>query len=235
MPRPDSLASPNPEEPAGDRPAGADGQAGAFPLLAHLGRFWTAANALSLLRVATVPLIAARLWAGGDWTDGWLVGALAFGVLTDFFDGKVARWSHTVSEWGKVLDPLADKFAAIVIVGALALRPDPPRPDAHNLSPWLLWLILGRDAILVAGSFALKRRIGRVAISVFWGKAAVFMLTLVVIGVVIGLDERPLRLAEALTGALFVLSFLLYVGRFGRMMRRGHPAHDPAAGTPHAA
>ena len=81
---------------------------------------------------------------------------LAAGILTDFLDGKVARLTRTVSEWGKVLDPLADKFAALAIVAALALRPTEPR-----LPLWLLALMgtlwVGRASFGLLFCFILAR------------------------------------------------------------------------------
>ena len=80
---------------------------GAFPTM---GRFWTAANVLSLTRGALAVPIALLVYRGGP--VGPLVGLVAFAIATDFLDGKLARWSRTVSEWGKVLDATADKLAA---------------------------------------------------------------------------------------------------------------------------
>ena len=59
---------------------------------------------------------------------GPMFGLIALAIATDFFDGKVARWSHTVSEWGKVLDATADKLAAAAVCTALLLRPEEAGP-----------------------------------------------------------------------------------------------------------
>lgn len=84
-------------------------------------------NALTILRLALVPVFLVLLFAHP--TDfGWrLAATLAFGVaiLTDLFDGKLARRYDLVSDFGKLWDPIADKaltgaaFIALSILGEL--------------------------------------------------------------------------------------------------------------------
>lgn len=84
-------------------------------------------NALTILRLALVPVFVALLFVQP--TDlGWrLTATLAFGVaiLTDLFDGRIARRYNLVSDFGKLWDPIADKaltgaaFISLSILGEL--------------------------------------------------------------------------------------------------------------------
>ncbi|WP_298803923.1 CDP-alcohol phosphatidyltransferase family protein [uncultured Pseudokineococcus sp.] len=101
---------------------------------------WNLANALTLLRVLLVPLMAALLLVDGGQDDGWrLAAAAAFGVAiaTDKVDGEVARRHDLVTDFGKLVDPIADKAlvgTALVLLSVLG-----------ELPWWVTVLVLGRE------------------------------------------------------------------------------------------
>lgn len=103
-------------------------------------RFWNAANAITLGRIAAVPLLlAAPLFDGrlGSLLFGFLFLAIA---LTDLLDGYVARSWDLVTRIGKLLDPLADKLlVATALVVLLGLGRIP------SWATWLVALILARE------------------------------------------------------------------------------------------
>ncbi len=88
---------------------------------------WNIANALTLLRLALVPVFG-WLLLGADGSDAWRWGALGVFVLasiTDQIDGHLARKRGLVTDVGAVADPIADKlltgfaFVALSILGEL--------------------------------------------------------------------------------------------------------------------
>ena len=75
----------------------------------------TTASKLTLLRVVMIPAFMALLLLGFSW---FALAVFILASLTDFVDGYVARHYNQVSDFGKFLDPLADKllvFAAMLI------------------------------------------------------------------------------------------------------------------------
>ena len=196
------------------------------PTARALGRFWTVANALSLLRVVVVIPIVWLILTDGPM--GWLFGLIAFGIVTDFFDGRLARWTRSVSDWGKVLDPLADKVAAASITFALAVR-EPPAETA-SLPYWLLGLIVFRDALIVAGGVVLARRTGQVVMSLWSGKVAVTALAVTILAALLQADVPVLMACVYLTAALLLYSFVRYVIRFLRLLRADAATPPPEAG-----
>lgn len=196
---------------------------GSRPGMKMLGTFWTVANMLSIARLLLVIPITYLILTDGSLV--WLLGLILAAVCSDWFDGTVARWSKTVSDWGKVLDPLADKIAASAVVLALTIK--------GSLPVWFLVLIVVRDVLIVIGSAIAAHRLQRVLMSIWWGKVAVFMLSLTILGALLKADPPVMQSAIWITAALFIYSFVLYVVRFISLMSR-KPAevapHDRAAG-----
>ena len=91
-------------------------------------------------------------------------------IVTDFADGYFARKLNQVSEMGKVLDPLADKFC--IGLGVLALY------QAYGLPFWITALIIGRDIAILLGSMVLISRLPYVTPSAWPGKIAVTVISL---------------------------------------------------------
>lgn len=92
-------------------------------------RILNIANGLTVLRLALVPVFVVLLMAGdGQDTSMRLIAALVFAgaVITDHFDGLIARQRNLITEFGKVADPIADKAligAAMVALSLLDLLP----------------------------------------------------------------------------------------------------------------
>jgi len=109
-----------------------------------------AANALTVLRLALVPIFVACLLAGGP---GWRVVAfIAFGVasVTDLLDGRIARRRGLITDFGKIADPIADKAltgSALVTLSALG-----------ELSWWVTAVILAREICVTLLRFWVIRR-----------------------------------------------------------------------------
>jgi cardiolipin synthase len=83
-------------------------------------RIWTLPNALSALRLAGVPLF---LWLLlGPHADGYAVLVLAVAGVTDWLDGKTARWLDQYSRLGELLDPAADRLYILATLAAFLIR-----------------------------------------------------------------------------------------------------------------
>ena len=124
-------------------------------------------NALTVARLGIIPVfVALVVRAGGDasWAAGALFGAAG---VTDQVDGWLARRWRVESEFGRFVDPLADR---IIIDAAVILL------WIYGRLPWpALALILVRDGILVLGTPAALRRGYEFSVS-FVGKAATWIL-----------------------------------------------------------
>lgn len=71
------------------------------------------ANALTVFRIVLVPFFLAALFVDGGNDTGWRItawGVFAAAMITDRIDGQVARKFHLITDFGKLLDPIADKL-----------------------------------------------------------------------------------------------------------------------------
>ena len=76
----------------------------------------TLATKITLVRVAFIPLYMAFMYLSGGASGLWMWLALAVFIvasITDYIDGHIARSRHQVSDFGKFLDPLADKLLTL--------------------------------------------------------------------------------------------------------------------------
>jgi CDP-diacylglycerol---glycerol-3-phosphate 3-phosphatidyltransferase len=86
---------------------------------------WNVANALTLFRLALVPVFVAVLFHGTGHLTSWRIWAwvvFAVASVTDRFDGELARRRNLVTEFGKLADPIADKaLISAALIGLSAL------------------------------------------------------------------------------------------------------------------
>lgn len=79
-------------------------------------------NRLTVIRLLLVPVFLVFILGFGGEVWGRIVAAAVFALasFTDFLDGKIARKYHLVTDFGKFLDPLADKFLVLAALAALS-------------------------------------------------------------------------------------------------------------------
>ncbi len=184
-------------------------------------RVLTIPNALSVLRLAGVPLF---LWLLlGPEQDGWAIVVLAVSGFTDWLDGKLARWLDQASRIGALLDPLADRLYVLATLLAFGIR---------DIVPWwVIAVLVGRDVVLGL-CLPVWRRYGYEAPEVHYlGKAATFNLLyafpllLLAQGTSTAADiARPIAYGFMVWGAaLYLWSALLYVAQLAVLVRSEKP------------
>ncbi len=100
----------------------------------------TLASKITLIRVAFIPVYMLLMYISGGQPNGWLYGALAVFILaslTDYVDGQIARKYNQVSDFGKFLDPLADKLLTIAAMTLFC--------QWGQVPAWALMIVLTRE------------------------------------------------------------------------------------------
>lgn len=149
----------------------------------NIKEVYTKSNLLSLFRL----LLAIPLWFLLDdfEVNRYYVFALClFAALTDILDGYIARKFNEVTEFGKIIDPLADKVAIAAIVIKLYL--------IGEILPFYFFLIVGRDILIFLGGIIVSKKIGRVLPSNKLGKITVLNIGLVILFILAGLPSDHL-------------------------------------------
>ncbi len=168
-----------------------------------LGSFWTVANLVSISRIPLSVAAALIIWREGP--IHWSLILIILAGLTDLLDGLIARQTNTVSEWGKVLDPLADKISVAFLGIALAWK--------GILPLWFLLSILLRDSLILIGGLILTRQLGRVHMSNLLGKITATAIGITFILALLKADQVVMDLSIWGTMALMGLSLVIYGAR----------------------
>lgn len=118
---------------------------------------WTLPNLLSLFRIGIIPVLV-YLLTFSDRVSAILAASLfLIASITDYFDGYLARRNRSVSDLGKILDPLADKLMVIAVLIMLTAM---DRPGQPSVPAWLVVIIIAREtAVTVIRGIALSEGI----------------------------------------------------------------------------
>ena len=138
-------------------------------------------NKLTILRVMIPFFVAALLYDGGANQNMRYVAAALFIIasLTDMLDGKIARKYNLVTNFGKFMDPLADK---LLVCSALICM-----IELRELPAWMVIIIISREFI-ISGFRLVASDNGVVIAASYWGK---FKTTFQMIGVVLLIFNIP--------------------------------------------
>jgi CDP-diacylglycerol--glycerol-3-phosphate 3-phosphatidyltransferase len=177
-------------------------------------------NVLTVLRIMLVPVLVVALL--GNTPSGDVLAAVVFALasLTDFIDGYLARARDSVTTFGKLMDPLADK---LLIVGALLSL-----VSLHRLEGWVAMVIIARE-LAVTVLRANAGQSGVVIEASMFGKVKTCVQIAAILAV-IAVHGSPLwvSLLVYLAVAVTVLSGLDY---FRRATRPASSDATPAAPT----
>ncbi len=133
-------------------------------------------NKLTILRMCMIPFFIVALMADGGTNQTYRYIAAAIFIiasLTDMLDGKIARKYNLVTNFGKFMDPLADKL--LVCSALICLI------ELHQLPAWMVVIIISREFI-ISGFRLVASDNGVVIAASYWGK---FKTTFQMISVVL--------------------------------------------------
>lgn len=140
-------------------------------------RYLTVPNAFTLVRLCCIPVfLYLLLGRDNQIAAAWLLGGLG---ATDWVDGWLARRLNQTSEFGKMFDPIADRFLFIVGIAGIIIA------DVAPL--WVCWAVVIRE-VVVGGTVAIATIFfGMKRFDVAWvGKLATFLLMFAIPGFMLG-------------------------------------------------
>ena len=171
-------------------------------------------NFMGYFRILLIPVFCFLYLRADDRGDYYLAaGVILLSYITDFLDGQVARRFNMITEFGKFLDPVADKLTHGAIALCLAFR--------YEAMRYLFVLMIFKEGFMaVMGLINLRH--GRKLDGAKWfGKFCTGALFILLILLVIW-PEMPLAWANGLIVIVIVimaLTLCLYIPEFYRMIR----------------
>ena len=174
-------------------------------------------NKLTVLRVILIPFfVAAVLFDEGDSQIFRYLAASIFIVasLTDMLDGKIARKYNLVTNFGKFMDPLADKLLVCAALICLV--------ELEQLPAWMVIVIVSREFI-ISGFRLVAAEQGIVIAASYWGK---FKTTFQMIAIILMIvDLRVLNpatwLCTWIAVILTVVSLVDYIQKNHKVLTGG--------------
>ena len=119
------------------------------------------ANKLTMLRILMIPGFLAVLYLDVAYANYWALAIFILASLTDFLDGYIARRYNQITDFGKFMDPLADKM--LVVAAMLWFV------DIGQMAGWTLLIIIVRE-FAVSGLRMMAADKGRVIAAGWSGK-----------------------------------------------------------------
>ena len=174
-------------------------------------------NKLTTLRVIMIPFfVFFLLWQNGENRTFRMIALALFIIasLTDLLDGKIARKYNLVTNFGKFMDPLADK---LLVCSALICM-----IELGQLPAWMVIIIISREFI-ISGFRLVASDNGVVIAASYWGK---FKTTFQMIGVVLLILNIPALsmvtdIVIWIAVALTVISLVDYIVKNAGVLKEG--------------
>lgn len=176
------------------------------------GRVFTWSNTISFSRILVAFPVVYLHYQNDFQFNATILALIIYGVFSDYLDGYIARKTNTISELGKMIDPVADKLCALVLfiytvwIGWIPL--------------WFLILAVVRDVLIMMGSYYIKKKYDKVAMAIMSGKISVNVLALYWISVFFFPESQNTHLfLMACSVTLMVISWIDYFNRYRLIMR----------------
>lgn len=158
-------------------------------------------NKLTVLRVCMVPVfVVFMLWSNLG-TAGRYIAALIFilASMTDWLDGYLARKNNLVTDFGKFMDPIADKLLVCSAMICLV--------EQGLLASWMVIVIIGREFI-ISGFRLVASDKGIVIAASYWGKFKTVFQMIMVILLILNLGGIWNTIAQVITWIALILTVI---------------------------
>lgn len=175
---------------------------------------WSIPNILCYIRLLLIPVFVVQYFKAQEPKEYMQAAAIVLASgLTDFLDGFIARTFNMVTEFGKLIDPLADKLTQAALLFVLIVK--------IKYMYLLLILFVVMQLFMLAAGLAMLKKGRRLDGSKWFGKVSttVFYAIMLVLVALPKLSQSTLNILMLICGVFFVLSFVLYVREYIRMYR----------------
>ncbi len=165
-------------------------------------------NKLTILRVCMIPPFLFFLYCSfGNGANNWIAFAIFLAAsFTDMLDGKIARKYNLITNFGKFMDPLADKLLVDSALIALC--------ELGRIQGWIVIIIIAREFI-ISGFRLIAAEKGNVIAAGWWGKWKTAVQMFAVMLLIIDFKNTPMwvitQILVYVALALTVISLIDYL------------------------
>ena len=172
-------------------------------------------NKLTTLRVIMIPFFVVFMLADMGRTGDYIALALfCLASLTDFFDGYLARKNHLVPNFGKFMDPLADKL----LVGSAAIC----LIEMGRIPAWVVVILISREFI-ISGFRLVAAEKGVTIAASYWGKVKTVVQMIMSILLIIHFEHPVFRIINPIfiyaAVLLTIISLVDYIYKNREVMK----------------
>ena len=163
-------------------------------------------NRLSLLRIVCVPILVILLSLSSSWSVWAAAAVFALAAATDFLDGHLARKNNWITDFGKFMDPLADKLLVCSALICLV--------DLKRLPTWICIIIIAREFV-ISGFRLVASDNGIVIAASMWGKVKTVSQMAMVILMIANIPQLGVLTTAIMyvACALTVISLVDYIAK----------------------
>ena len=156
-------------------------------------------NKLTVLRVVMIPFFVVFMLTGlgGDYGNYIALAIFIIASLTDLLDGKIARKRNLVTNFGKFMDPLADKLLVCSALICLV--------EMERLAAWMVIVIIAREFI-ISGFRLIASDNGVVIAASYWGKFKTTFQMIMIILLILDLGGVFAVIETAVTWIALILT-----------------------------
>ena len=172
----------------------------------------TIPNFLSLLRILMIPVIVWLYLAEKNPCAAAAVVILS--GLTDIADGIIARKFNMISDFGKILDPIADKLTQVALIVSLSMTP------GYEKMLWLVGLFIVKESIVALLGYITLRNTDSVESAKWYGKLSTFVLYASIIALIL-FPSLPIWAVYTIiifSSAVLCLSLVMYTRFFIKIL-----------------
>ena len=178
--------------------------------------FKTTANKRARARMVLIPVFLVLAYTGHMI---WALAVYIIACLSDFADGYIARHYNQISNFGKFMDPLADKLLVSSAMICFVAIPSNPMPA------WVVIVIIAREFI-ISGVRLVASDAGVVIAASYWGKIKTVTQMIMAILLIVNWDGKIINVVENIfiyaALILTVISLIDYMVKNWNVMRDGN-------------
>lgn len=188
-----------------------------------LHEYFSIPNLMGYFRIALVAVYMILFYNSLDGGAYWpIIFTIVLSGITDFFDGKIARRFNMITEWGKMLDPIADKITLGAIILSLTFK--------YKIAIAMVAFYVIKESFMgIVGLYSIRKG-HKVEGAMWYGKVCTFSTYVILIALLL-FPQMPIRTVDILVVAdmvIMVFTLVNYVIYYGKMFKKDEVLHSEA-------